>query len=345
MLIRKYLLDFDIGIPKIIPHTISCFPPWFIPQINICTELNKNYKKDFTPFQLKQSFLSHKHESRIEIFTDGSKTPIGTGAGVAIFSVRNNMYNCFKVKLNKLCSIFTAELTAIKFALKSIEKTKNTTCTIYSDSKSSLLSLNQFNPKLEILKDIHALIFKITQNKTKITFCWVPAHCDIRGNELADEQAKRAANITRTCLKPISASDFKPYIKSQILSFWSEKWTSLSYNKLKDIGGEIGKKIFSNFHSRIDEIKFTRIRLGHTRLTHSYLLTGDQVPLCTTCNCIYTIRHMLRLCPKFRNERKNHFGRFTLSIQSTKEILDRKNINKNKSLINFLKATNLFSEL
>ena len=53
----------------------------------------------------------------------------------------------------KLCSIYTAELVAIKAGLKSIEKTKNTTCTIYSDSKSSLLSLNQYNPKLQILKE------------------------------------------------------------------------------------------------------------------------------------------------------------------------------------------------
>ena len=345
MLIRKYIRDFDIGIPKIIPQTISIIPPWFIPQLNICLEVNQNCKKDFSPIQLKQAFLSHKHVSRIEIYTDGSKTATGTGSGVAIFSVLNNEFNCFKRKINKLCSVFTAELTAIKAGLQAIENTKNTSCTFYSDSKSSLLALNQFNPKLQILKEIHALIYKIIQNKTKLTFCWVPAHCDIRGNDLADREAKLAANSTRACLQPISASDMKPHIKNQIVYFWSEKWKSLQYNKLRDIGVEISKKIFSNFHSRIEEIKFTRIRIGHTRLTHSYLFTGDQVPICTVCNCVNTIRHILRLCPNFRNERKNYFGKFTLSIKSMKEILDRKNANKNRSLINFIKSINLFSEI
>ena len=343
MLIRKYLNDFEIGTPKITPQKIPIFPPWFIPQINICLELNQNSKKHFTPTQLKQSFLVHKHKSRIEIFTDGSKTPIGTGAGISVYSVENNCYNSYKVKLNKLCSIYTAELTAIKVGLQSIEQTKNTTCTVYSDSKSSLISLNQFNPKLEILKEIHTLIFKITTlNKTKITFCWVPAHCDIRGNELADQEAKLAANIPRACLKPISASDMKPHIKSQFLSFWKEKWNSLNYNKLKNIGTEIGKKFFGNFSKRIEEIKFTRIRLGHTRLTHSYHFTGDEAPMCEQCRRVASIKHILLLCPRFYNERKNHFGN---SIISIKELLDRKNPDKNKAVINFLQSTNLFKEI
>ena len=102
---------------------------------------------------------------------------------------------------------------------------------------------------------------------------------------------------------------------------------------------------FSNFYYRIEEIKFTRVRLGHTRLTHSYHFTRDQVPICAQCNCLYTIEHILKNCPKFRNERKNHFGNFTLSSKSIEELLDRKNANKNISIINFLKSTNLFSEI
>lgn len=343
--IRRYLQEFEIGVPKIITQTIPHFPPWFVPYINVCFELNKTYKNDLTPTQLKQSFLSHKHKNRIEIFTDGSKTPIGTGAGVVIYSVKDKCYNSFKVKLNKLCSIYTAELVAIKAGLKSIEKTKNTTCTIYSDSKSSLLSLNQYNPKLQILKEIHSLILKITQNNTKVSFCWVPAHCDIKGNELADKQAKIAANITRTCLKPISASDMKPHIKQQILSFWITKWQSLSHNKLKNIGTEIGKKHFNNFYSRIDQVKFTRIRLGHTIMTHSFFFTGENIPICQNCNSVESIKHIFTVCPKYQNERTNCFGQPILTINSLKEILNRKNFDKNKSVILFLKATNLLKQI
>ena len=211
-IIRKYLREFDIGTPKISIQTTPQTPPWTIPNINVCFELNQKCKRDSLPLELKQSFLYHRHESRIEIYTDGSKTPIGTGAGIAVFSTKNHQFCYFKKKCNKLCSIYTVELIAIKTALNSLINVKNSCCTIYSDSKSSLLSLNQYNPKMELLKEIQALISKITViNKTKIIFCWIPAHCDIDGNELADKNAKLAANLTRACITPIPASDMEPH--------------------------------------------------------------------------------------------------------------------------------------
>ena len=163
--------------------------------------------------------------------------------------------------------------------------------------------------------------------------------------ELADKKAKLAANITRTCLKPISASDMKPHIKQQILSFWNTKWQSLSHNKLKNIGTEIGKKQFNNFYSRIDQVKFTRIRLGHTIMTHSFFFTGENIPICQNCNSVENINHIFTVCPKYQNERTNCFGQPILTINSLKEILNRKNFDKNKSVILFLKATNLFTKI
>ena len=35
--------------------------------------------------------------------------------------------------------------------------------------------------------------------------------------------------------------------------------------------------------SRRDTVLQNRLRIGHTRLTHSYLLSGDDVPECGTC--------------------------------------------------------------
>ena len=73
---------------------------------------------------LKQRFLDHKHTSDREIYTNGSKTTIGTGAGVAIFVNRSNTCIQIDSKLNKLASIFTAELEGLKIALKSVSRQK-----------------------------------------------------------------------------------------------------------------------------------------------------------------------------------------------------------------------------
>ena len=36
--------------------------------------------------------------------------------------------------------------------------------------------------------------------------------------------------------------------------------------------------------------------IGHTRLTHSYLLLGDDQPECGSCQCPFTVKHILIEC-------------------------------------------------
>ena len=137
----------------------------------------------------------------------------------------------------------------------------------------------------------------------------------------------------------------KPHIKNQLYHFWYEQWNNLENNKLKNNGGKIGEKFTHNFHSRIDEIKFTRLRIGHTRLTHSHFFTGNQAPICNECHCPFTINHILCICPRFEEERLTLLENTTLSRKKLKEFLDRKNPNRNHTIIQFLKLTNLFSEI
>ena len=80
------------------------------------------------------------------------------------------------------------------------------------DSKSVLQSLQHSNSISsntiinEILHLIHILICK----GTEVTFCWVPSHCGIYGNELADRFAKRAAkneNVTEVLNIPLTLNE------------------------------------------------------------------------------------------------------------------------------------------
>ena len=282
--IRKYLQEFDIGIPKIIQINIPKYPPWLIPEINICFKLAEFSKNNTSPAEFLHQYHIHKHESDIDFYTDGSKTNIGVGIGVAIHLKRTNQFTKYYSKLNKLSSIFFAELSAIHSALNSIIEMKNKVFTIFSDSKSSLQAIGTLNSKHEIVRQIHALFFKLYCNNNKITFCWIPGHCDIKGNEIADMEAKSAANKPRNCLKPIPHSDMKSVIKNQVYISWKVFWDSLSHNKLKNIGTQIDRKSFSNFQNRLEEIKFTRMRLGHTKISHSFILKNEDPTLCTVCH-------------------------------------------------------------
>ena len=50
-----------------------------------------------------------------------------------------------------------------------------------------------------------------------------------------------------------------------------------------------------------------RLRIGHTRLTHSYLLSGDDLPECGSCQCPLTVKHILMECVDFNDVRNKHF--------------------------------------
>ena len=56
---------------------------------------------------------------------------------------------------------------------------------------------------------------------------------------------------------------------------------------------------------RKDQTILTRIRIGHTSITHKHLLTIEPKPVCDHCGNSLTIQHLLTQCRKFKEERKN----------------------------------------
>lgn len=57
--------------------------------------------------------------------------------------------------------------------------------------------------------------------------------------------------------------------------------------------------------NRKEEVTLARIRIGHTFLTHSYLLKGEDQPFCIPCQTPFTIKHILTDCIDFTETRKN----------------------------------------
>ena len=51
-----------------------------------------------------------------------------------------------------------------------------------------------------------------------------------------------------------------------------------------------------------------RIRIGHTHLTHCFLLKGEDPPQCTACDCQLTVKHVLFECVDFIESRNRHFS-------------------------------------
>jgi len=65
--------------------------------------------------------------------------------------------------------------------------------------------------------------------------------------------------------------------------------------------------------TRRHESVITRLRIGYSRMTHSYLLSRLSQPICDHCKCVFPVKHMLLECPSTAVVRHKYFSSTTLN--------------------------------
>ena len=50
-----------------------------------------------------------------------------------------------------------------------------------------------------------------------------------------------------------------------------------------------------------------RLHIGHSYLTHSFILRKEEVPVCVACNAVITVKHILIECADLVEIRKKYF--------------------------------------
>ena len=58
--------------------------------------------------------------------------------------------------------------------------------------------------------------------------------------------------------------------------------------------------------SRGDQVILTRIRIGHSRITHQHLISKENPPICEKCNSPLSIDHIILNCKKYNVEREKY---------------------------------------
>ena len=232
-----------------------------------------------------------------KLFTNGSKTE----EGVAAVSTKqiNKTFTCW---LPDDSSIYTAELRAILLALKRVYYSKGKSFLTSLDSLSSLQSI--FNLKYDhpVLVQILELYTEMTREGREIVLIWVPDHVGIRGNSAADSAAKNALDGDIS-VELIPFSDLKPRTNKYILELWQSEWDECPENKLYKIFPVLKECIFCPWTNRRD----SGGPIGHSVLTHSFLLKGEEPPVCIRCDKRLTIEHILLTCSDFIEIRQSHF--------------------------------------
>ena len=312
--VKQILRNTSLGVVKVLSFKISVIPPWNLPEIVYCKYFI-GFKNEMTEVEACSIFMEHmaEHSGSVFIFTDGSKSNAGVG-----FGVYSSAFYC-RGALPQTASIFTAELYGIQAAVEKIALMDGDKFTIFCDSKSVLQALSVFNSVNPLVLNILQWIHIFTNRGIRIEFCWVPAHVGVLGNEEADRLAKQAAVelIPRRC--PILCRDFFPHIRNFTIGIWQSLWTNINPNKMREITDVIYPWKYGNMPRRW-ETAFCRLRIGHTRLTHKYLMSGDHQPFCEDCLVPLTIKHLIVECPslgdirrRFLSEGLGEDGRYILA--------------------------------
>ncbi|XP_076629123.1 uncharacterized protein LOC143345647 [Colletes latitarsis] len=315
-----------------IPCKFRKTAPWVLktPETNV--DLAKLPKDQISSAEHRFNFqqLCNKYPNHQTIYTDASKTDQGVGAAIICGTTIK------KFHLPVTSSIFTAEAWAVLEALNLIRNLNAQPSIIFTDSMSVLMAITNANPetKHEVILDIQDTYTDLINNGKQITLAWVPSHQGIKGNEAADTAAKEA-----TALSPNSTDRQVPHqdlivaLRNIEQRSWNNIWTTSKKIKTHDVTQDFFQIMPSSNMRRKDRIIMSRLRTGHCKLTHEYLIKKTEPPMCTVCMKIITINHLLFECTIYNTQRKRY------KITSAEALTTKKHVEKT---LNYLQDINIY---
>jgi ribonuclease HI len=303
-------------------RNIGTIPPWTeMSNLSIeAVELEKP-KAEYTELELKEKAIEKIKSISADfiVYTDGSTDSNQENGGAGIFAQDSNNNDVLEESkpAGKLCSSYGGESVALFHALNWMKQTTEDKVTypdrlqflVCTDSKSLCDALQNVS-----WKDRDYWIIKIQEQvlslDADIKLLWIPSHCDVEGNERADELAKMG---TRLCQKgvPISQKIVKAKIKNQ-------KW-KVGHARAGGIYGERRKpriEIEKTWSRRVRTL-YARIRTGHAKELKAYRhdIEKEDDPNCETCNVPEDTEHVLCHCAATEEARvRNWNGEVTMRM-------------------------------
>ena len=203
----------SFSLEEIENYTPPPSPYWTLPTPKCEFSLPDNFRKLDHPnlaFILAREKLE-KYNNHFQIYTDGSVLENGK-AGCAAISLYpgGKRGETIETSLNNNISCFSAEMHGLSNALDLADQDTYENILIATDSLSSMQALqnkpkHNFHTHYDILLKLKAL----TIQGKDITFLHIPSHVGIRGNNLADISAKRAAINNSNSSQCTKNNDYK----------------------------------------------------------------------------------------------------------------------------------------
>ena len=302
-------------------------PLWEIPKpffdINYI-EMKKDVNINTTA-SIAKEHMHEKYQNHLKIFTDGSlldNNNVGAGFVIPGLKIERSYY------LGNNLSIFTAELAGIMMALEYISYLPLAIFRIVLlvDSMSALRSLDSFNPnsRPDLIYEIYYLLYCLSLKGITIDFCWIPSHCGIQGNEMADRAAKRGAKRSDKFIDLNILKSTDEYYRLLEKTAW-ERFDTNSEGK------RMLHKIFplafvKNKLSNSSLYYFRHVMSIIFRLRTNSLKTKFSKNVKCLCGQYISVIHILRDCNDIRKFLPDSFKSISFSQENLKEILNNPDI-------------------
>ena len=320
--------------------------------------------KNFNPYMVTESHQDKSRVSRIQqidnirnriqaafwedkgrisriygVYTDGSRTDSRVGAAA-------DCGNVHKLKaLPAEASIFTVEACAMQLAMSIIEEENRQDCIIFSDSLSVLKTLQASEPRHTMISALQHAMDAETKRGKNIQLCWIPGHSGIIGNDTADKKAKEAVLQQRAYFS-VPYRDMYAVVERKVTEKWQEQWRGMR-QKLFEVKPEPGGWVMQRRLKRREQVVVNRLRMGHTYITHGYLMdreAGGVPPICPYCqDAQLTVKHIVVVCDALAAQRRSSFTNYNEQSADLRKLLGEKsNVNE---VINFLKVINIYESI
>ena len=148
----------------------------------------------------------------------------------------------------------------------------------------------------------------IERQRHSVRPCWVPSNCGIEGNEIVDQLAKETLDHDMDPLTTVHYADLKPLVNSHIQQEVQIKWdVSIHGRDLYLLKSTLGPPKRFWHLTRAEEVVITRLRIGHTKATKSYILSRGPPTACQHRGQTLAIEHILLECTVLQPSRDEYY--------------------------------------
>ena len=263
-------------------------------------------------------FLNNKLGSNVLVFSDGSamgKSFGHGGCGVVVVPPDQGDVKVSSKFVGKMTENVECEVEGIVLALVEALRfykesgIKNDCCYIFSDCESAIdifVNQNDVQKWSCPLRRSWLLEKQLSELGVSVKLSWVPGHCGILYNEMADQAAKQGCSLSENAESSecLSYSTLSKWIEDVLKQEWQERWlrceTGIFTKEIIPIV-PASIRIPKNRSMGISMIRCLLDNAAVANNLHKMKLNDD--PNCECGKSRQTVEHILLHCEKFMSER------------------------------------------